>query len=265
MTTRLWPRRIAIAAAVAMIGACGAQPPPTGPSSPLPEFASHTSARFTFRYTSLDAASIGATAATLEREHDRVTQNLDVSQMPLVGVTLHPDRDSLRRAITPSVGTVPAFANGFITSVDQIHILSPNFASAWPYEIGLMNIVHELAHCVSMRVNPAIPNNPRWLWESVALFEAGQIGDARRLPFVAGGRPPTLTELNTIQNTTIYEVGGLIGQFIVETWGRETLLAMVRANGNLLLVPGLTEAEFLSRWIEWLQLGALTNTSRAAL
>ena len=138
-------------------------------------------------------------------------------------------------------------------------------AHDWGWGVERALIFHELAHCVSMRVNPAIPNNPRWLWESVALFEAGQIGDARRLGFVASGRPPTFTELNTIQNTTIYEVGGLIGQFIVETWGRETLLAMVRANGNLLLVPGLTEADFLSRWMEWRQLGALTNTSRAAL
>ena len=50
-------------------------------------------------------------------------------------------------------------------------------------------IVHEFAHCASMRVNPAIANNPRWLWETVALYEAGQIVDPRTLPYMTAHRP----------------------------------------------------------------------------
>ena len=119
--------------------------------------------------------------------------------------------------MAPLVGTVPAFASGLVTGPGDIHVLSPNLASAWSYANGVTAIVHEFAHCASLRVNPSIANNPRWLWESVALYEAGQIRDPRTLPYLTGHRPPALADLNRIENTAIYEVGGLIGEFIVET------------------------------------------------
>ena len=31
--------------------------------------------------------------------------------------------------------------------------------------------VHEFAHGVSLHVNPRFGNNPRWLWEAVAIYE----------------------------------------------------------------------------------------------
>jgi hypothetical protein len=128
---------------------------------------------------------------------------------------------------------------------------SPNLASRWRYADGVAAIVHEFAHCVSMRVNPGIPNNPRWLWETVALYEAGQILDPHTLPYMNAHRPPALADLNRIENTAIYEVGGLIGEFIVETWGRGALRDLVRTGGALQTVLGIDETTFVARWFEY--------------
>jgi hypothetical protein len=243
-----WAAHVTVAIVAALLSACsGRESSPTAPSGSAPQFATHTSSLLTFRYTALDGSTIVQTAAAIEREHARVTADLGVSDLPRVVVTLYPDHASLRAAVTPLVGTIPAFASGLVTGVDAIHIVSPNLTSAWPYVTGVASIVHELAHCVSMRVNPTIANNPRWLWESVALYEAGQYGDRRAARAFSG--TPTLALLNDIDNTHVYEVGGSIGQFIVQTWGRDALVALLRTNGNLGAVIGLTDAEFIARWL----------------
>ena len=144
-------------------------------------------------------------------------------------------------AVVPLVGNVPSFASGLVTGPGDIHVLSPNLASRWSYAEGVVAIVHEFAHCASTRVNPAIANNPRWLWEAVALYEAGQIVDPRTLPYMTAHRPPSLSDLNRIGNTAIYEVGGLMGEFIVETWGPAERRHLVRTGGALVAELGVDE------------------------
>ena len=237
------------AASVLAGTACTA--PPTTPTA-VTSFSSYASRAFTFHYTALDASTIAMTADALERAHDRLRAEVGLASMPTVTVTLHPSPDSLRSAVTPSVGTVPAFATGFLTAADVVHILSPNLSARWTYETGVVNIVHEFAHCVSLRLNPAIGNNPRWLWETFALYYAGQHVDPRRIAAFADGEPPTLMQLNNINDSLIYDVGGVLGDFIVTTWGQEMLITMVRSHGNLEASVGLSESAFLQRWMEFI-------------
>jgi len=230
-----------------LAAASGSSGPPTSPS-PSTSFSTYQSAHLTFRYTAMDAASVVQTAATVEAEFTRITDDLGVTEMPRVVVTLYPNIDALRQAVTPLVGSIPSFASGLVTGVDAVHILSPNLASAWPYRDGVTNIVHEFAHCVSIRLNPSIPNNPRWLWESVALFEALQYDEARTRPIVTAGPLPTLAQLSSFDNTAVYGVGASLAHFIVETRGWETYRAFIRANGDLARVLNTTEAAFLDDW-----------------
>ena len=162
---------------------CGGGSPtlPPAPAAPSPTaFATHASANFVFRYTPMDASTIAATAAAVEAEHARIVDDLGVAPMPPVTVTLYPDVESFRAGVAPLVGPVPAFASGLVTGPAAIHVLSPSLASSWSYASGMTAIVHEFAHCASLRANPSIANNPRWLWETVALYEAGRSGTRAR-------------------------------------------------------------------------------------
>jgi hypothetical protein len=249
------PRRTLIGATLGiLLTACAGGEPaaPTPAASPgRPDFSTHTSANFVFRFTPIDATTIAATATAAESHHGRIVADLGLRSMARVTVTLYPDSASLRTGVAPLVGAIPSFASGLVTGPDAIHVLSPNLASAWSYDSGLAAIVHEFAHCVSLRVNPSIANNPRWLWETVALHEAGQVTDPRTLAYMRALQPPTLTELNRLEDTRIYEVGGLLGAFIVETWGQDALPALVRTNGDLRAMAGIDEATFLARWLEF--------------
>jgi hypothetical protein len=247
-------KRTLLIVAALLAARCGGDSP-SGPSRNGTEtsFAQHTSAHFTFHHTATDAATIATTALTVEAEFARITADLQVSAMPQVAVYLHPDLPSMQAAVRPFVGSLPAGATGLVTAVDRIHVLSPTLAREWSYEDGRRAIVHEFAHCVTWRVNPTIGNNPRWLWESVAVYEAMQFVHPRRVHAFTAAQPPTLARLNAFDNTDVYDVGYVIGEFIVSRWGRDGLVSLIRSNGNLAQTTGLTEAGFVAQWAAFVQ------------
>ena len=230
--------------------ACGSSPTsPTRPPTDTPAtFAQHTSEHFTFHHTAIDGSSITATATALERDYTRITTELAVRTTPRVNVFLYTTRDALRTAVRPMVGELPEFATGLVTGADAIHILSPNLTAVLSYVNGVENIAHELAHCVSLVINPRIANNPRWLWEAVAVYEAGQFVDPRSLPYLTGGASLTLDSLNGFDNTRIYDVGYVMAEFILTRWGVDALVALIATNGDLAGVTGLSAAEFMTAW-----------------
>jgi len=232
--------------------ACGGsdRSSPTAPSpTAVVDFSTYQSTRFSFRFTSIDSSTIAQTAAAVESEVDRILGDIAVTAMPQVTVTLYPSGGALRQGVGNQAGPIPTFATGLVTGPTAIHIISPNVPATWSYADGVTSIVHEFAHCVTLVANPSFANNPRWLWESVALFEAGQYLDPRTLPyFTGGGAPPSLAQLSGFDNTTVYAVGATLGRFIVETRGLETYRLLIRSNGDLNRVLGTTEAAFLADW-----------------
>jgi hypothetical protein len=243
-------RALGLLLAVLVPSCGGGSPPGPTPTTPFAVFETHQSANFTFRYTPMDAATVAQTAARVEAERARIIQDLGVSGMSRVTVTLYPDQASLRAGVAPIVGTIPSFATGLVTGPYAVHIVSPN-AQPGAYDRAVVDIVHEFAHCVSLVANPGFANNPRWLWETVALYEAGQLVDPRRLSYMTSLQPPTLAQLSQIADVRIYDVGALIGAFVVETWGRDALARLVRANGDVAAVLGVDEATFVSRWMTY--------------
>ncbi len=206
------------------------------------------SSHFAFRYTALDGPNISDIAASLEREYSRIMADLGVDSMPTVNVTFYTDHAVMEAATRPAAGVVPSSVAGLITSSTEIHLMSPN-APAWgPYSRMLSNLVHEFAHCVSMRVNPRIPNNPRWLWESVAIYESGQSVDLRGLSYMTALQPPSFASMATLENTRVYEVGYSIAEFVVGRWGRRGLVDLIAANGDTMAAIGVPPAQFEQDW-----------------
>lgn len=239
----------------ALVAACGgAGRGPSSASSPAPAASStYASAHFVFHYTPLDAGSIASTAAAVEGEHARIVGDLGVSGMPAVDVTLHADQAALQAAVRPIVGPIPSFATGLVTSPTQIHMVSPNAPGTGSYSRMVSNLVHEFAHCVSLRVRPDFANNPRWLWESVAIYEARQRVDLGSVSYMAAHAPPSFAALDSIADTRVYDVGYSIGEFVVERWGGEALAALVAARGDTAAVLGLPLADFEREWFAFVR------------
>lgn len=132
-----------------------------------------------------------------------------------------------------------------------------------PFDMGLLNIsgiaenaVHEFVHSVTLQVKINFANNPRWLWEAIALYESGGFIHPRNISYLMSGNYPTLSELNSNYNTgarKIYEVGYLLSEFLKQTWGMEKVVELIKENGNLQLVLSITTAEFEAQWKQYVE------------
>lgn len=132
-------------------------------------------------------------------------------------------------------------------------MISPNAPSSVPFARAVTNLVHEFAHCASLRVDPAFANEPRWLWEAIALYEAGQSVDLRSVPYMAALQPPSFPALDAVSDTRVYDVGYSIAEFIVDRWGRPALPALIAAHGDTTAVLGVALPAFESEWLAFVR------------
>lgn len=191
--------------------------------------------------------SVRTAADRLEQEYGRISTDLTVSALPVMTVRIWQDESTYFNELVRYFG-VRYQAAGYITGPAELRVLAvPQLAT---------NVVHEFVHAATLAVNPAFANNPRWLWETVALYENGERVDPRSLDYLVRGAFPTLQQLNADPNAgrQIYELGYLLGEFIVTRWGRAAFVELIRTNANLPSVLGLSPPEFEAAWQAFVRL-----------
>ena len=239
-------RSIGAVCLLLLAGSCGGDG--GGPTTPDPSVATFTSIHFVFHYPPRDEATVPSIASAVEREYTRIIDDLHAGAMPTVTVTLYTDHAVLEGAVRPIVGAVPSFASGLVTSQGEIHMMSPNAPGWGPLDRMQSNLVHEFAHCVTLHANPRAANNPRWLWESVAIYEARQSVDLRGVSYMTALDPPSFESMTAVDNTRIYDVGYSIAEFIVSRWGQSTLSQLVAASGDTAATLGVPLTDFQRQW-----------------
>ena len=239
--------RLLSLAAWPLLIACGG---PTGPGTPGgngPAPQQLTSTYFQFTYPAADAESVRSIAAAADTGVPGIIAELGANEMPHVRVTYYQSQSAMADAVRPIVGSIPSFASGLVTSSRDIHLV----VSTEVIARRTTTLLHEFAHCVSLHRNPSIANNPRWLWETLAIYAARDRSNAPRLAAALAGPQPTFPQLNSFDNTLIYDVGFSLGEFIVERGGIDALRALLISNGNTNAALGLSLDEFLAAWFTW--------------
>ncbi len=207
---------------------------------------------FKIYYTPLDDQNIAGTADSLESNYTRIVEDLAGENIPIIQVHFYTDIAALQEAVRHTEPNLPSFAIGLATSASEIHMLSPNHPMQ-QYNYMVKNTLHEFAHCVSLSINPAIANHPRWLWETVAIYEANQKNDPHSIPYLVDQEPPALEELNQFTNTYIYELGYFIAEYMVATKGKEVLNELIQNNGDLQATFNMTDGEFTKEWFAYVK------------
>jgi len=196
-----------------------------------------TSTHFRVFAGQASATTVQSAADALERQYARVLTDLNVTSLGPITVRIWQDEAAYYAALDRYFG-VHYQSSGYITGRDELRVLAVAQLD--------VNVVHEFCHAVSLSVSSTFANNPRWLWETVALYENGELVPPRTLGYMVRGAYPSLADLNADPNAgrQIYELGYVIGEFIVERWGRAGLLDLIRANGDVNAVFGMTTAAF---------------------
>jgi len=189
-----------------------------------------------------ETAVLTAVADALEAAYPRMTAELQSGDLPVVSAWVWSDAASFYEAMVRNVGGSVAGATGYVFGSRDLALLT-NSAVA-------RNASHELAHIVSLAVNPRLGNNPRWLWETVALYENREFVAPMTLDYIRAGRYPTLAQLSADPGSSrqVYELGYVLGEFIVATWRTDGLVRLVRSNGDIPATFGISVAEFEARW-----------------
>ena len=203
---------------------------------------------FQFYFDGFSPSKIRPITDELEENYWRIVEDLGVDSMPVVRVKIWSSRrgfyEEMERLLTVSY---PG-ADGYVFGPDELHVRLVSDTSG--------NAVHEFAHVVSLNLNPLFSNNPRWLWEAVAIYEAEEFVHPDRLHFIVNGDYPSISELNSdfgTEGDRIYSVGYVLTEYIIEGWGMEALRDLIVTSGDLESVLGMDAEEFEVGWHGWLE------------
>jgi hypothetical protein len=238
-----------------VLAACSGQETVVGSEqskSPADTSSVYSSAHLTFYYTGIDRDSIHAIAKYVEASHDRIVADLKPESLSTIRIYLYPTLQDVHRAI--GWPDAPSWVKGSATGINEIRMISPtstDLDASVTYDYMLSCLVHEFAHCITMHVNQTIANRPRWLWEAVAIYESGQFVDPKKLEYLRDGHPPSLGDLNNINDTRIYQVGYTIMEYVVSTWGIEAVRGLIRSNAHLVETIHMSETEFQESWYHY--------------
>lgn len=202
---------------------------------------------FKIFYSGRDDKKINEIADSLEGNYTRIVTDLQCQEPVNVKIHLYPDTLSYREGVKRWAPNLPSWSSGSTLGDSVIHMVSPN-APKRNYAEALKEVIHEFAHCVSRHGNWKIVNNPRWLWESIAIYESRQWYDPRKLTYLVDQKPPGLKQLNNFSDTTIYDIGYLLCEYLVETKGKSVLNALIKNNGNIKQTLDMDDDELIRQW-----------------
>ena len=208
-----------------------------------------------FLYDELDENIIRPITTKLENNYSRILSDLDVDSMNKVVVRIWNNESNFLDDMESVLGVRYTGSAGWIKGAHDIRILYVGNGTA-------QNALHEFCHAVSMVVNSQFDNNPRWLWEAVAIYESGEFVDPQTLSYLVEGDFPTLEELNSNfneNNNKIYQVGYLLSEYIIMNWGKNSYVNLIKSNGNIPEVLELTKQEFEENWKNYVTTKYLNN------
>lgn len=184
----------------------------------------------------------------LEENYSRVLRDLNITTMDKITIKIWNSQAHFLDDMEYDIGTRYPGAAGYVLGPSEIRILARG-------NLALIAL-HEFCHTASLVVNRSFSNNPRWLWESVAVYEANEFSDPKTIDYLTSGNFPTLAELNSSPNAgnlKIYKIGYLLSEYIINRWGRSSYIDMIKYGANIPATLNITVQEFENGWKQFVE------------
>ncbi len=204
--------------------------------------------RFVFvLHDGLTAEQTAHLKAALDEAYNPVLSRLGLETMPTVTVQIWGDEEAYQTAMEAAFGSRAPGSRGYAYGQEELRLLYHTRLSAQ------REAVHEFVHVATLNMNPDFGNNPRWLWEALAQYLAGEFVNPSASGVFDDGTCPSLVRLNSPFDNggMIYATGYLLVDFIEKTWGFDSVVEMVRNNGDLESTLGVDATQFEQRWCEF--------------
>jgi len=198
---------------------------------------------FILLYSKIDSISVHHIAAKLEGDYKRILSDFKIKKLPVTTVRIYPDIAGFHQAINFPNAPAEVLATAF--GKDDFRMVSPNTAGV--DSVMLMNgVTHEFTHCVHLNIDYS-PNNPRWLWEGVAMYESGWFFDPKEIDIIKNKKIPSLSALG---NGIEYMLGYVVIEAIKDIWGFDTVISLIKNRGDVQAVLKLSANKFEEKIFE---------------
>jgi len=194
-------------------------------------------------YDGISQNGLSPVESRLEENYSKILGDLEIISIKKVIVKIWNNETNFLDTMQRDLGIKYQGATGYVYGQDEIRILNRGNAS--------QTALHEFCHAVSLAVNNRFGNNPRWFWEAVAIYEAGEFKDPRTVSYLADGNFPTISELNSNYNSgynKIYDVGFILSEYIIHDYGKTPFINLIKSNANIEVTLGITTLQFETGW-----------------
>ena len=237
-------RQASIIAATALtLTACSnSARPPTAPHIEL------NTVHFTIASDDVDTAAVRTLAAALEQNRPRILADLQTTSLGATHVVIQSkqDFDSAWHSTIQRSGI--AFQVQGLTGPDgTIYIYGPWAATHSGRPLQQVAL-HELAHAVTNRLAVGHATPPRWLSETIAVYEAKQATDLNHYFYLLRGRYPSIADLNDPTKSFVYEIGYRLAEYIRARWGADAVVRLVQHDGDVQATLGVSNDQLMHDW-----------------
>ena len=198
---------------------------------------------FLLRYSGVDAGIADTIAMDMEKNYTRILHDFKLEKIPMVTVRIYPDLESFHKGINFPGAPDQVLATAF--GKDDIRMVSPKNAGPergmWDYAAP-----HEFTHCVHLNVDYS-PNNPTWLWEGVAQYEAGWFFDPNEFENIKKKEFPSLASLDQGME---YMLGFVVIEAIKDLWGFDAVINLIKNQGDVQKVLNIDQRKFEEKIFE---------------
>jgi hypothetical protein len=220
----------------------------------------HRSRYFEFYSTDQDRPTIQQLSSILETNIRLIRRNLRSESRESIVVEIYPDLTAFHEAI--DYPEAPDWATGYAGN-GRIQIVSPlNPGPRHSFDTTLRVALHEMTHVITARM--ATQRIPTWLNEGIALYES-QTADnihATLARDIEQDLIPSLTDLDveldardsvsTFVERHGYEYAYTLVEFIVNQYGYDGLIELLKSPLDYRAAFELTEDEFYEGWVGFL-------------
>lgn len=198
---------------------------------------------FRFMYSAIDSISVDTIAIDMEKNYKRILNDFKLKNIPTVNVRIYPGLESFHKGINFPNAPDQVLATAF--GKDDIRMVSPNNPGPESWMLAYA-APHEFTHCVHLNIDYS-PNNPRWLWEGIAQYEARWFFDPKELGIIGEKEFPALTDLS---NGMEYMLGFVVIEAIKELWGFDTVISLIKTRGDVQKVLHIDDKLFEEKIFE---------------
>ncbi|NQZ74734.1 MAG: hypothetical protein HRT61_01275 [Ekhidna sp.] len=202
---------------------------------------------FIFEYSDIDTMLIPDVASKLEVNYSSLIEQFGLEDFPKTTIRIYPNLETYHNAVlTPGA---PQWQMGRAWDTNEIRMLSTVVAKEIMGEIDdtAELILHEFIHCIHLSMIPDTQNPVGWLWEGIATYK----GCCKWInsPYEHKGlKKRKKITLKSIDKDRTFELKYVLGYFLIEyieqTFGWDSVLDLIRTNGDIAQSLGLSVKDF---------------------